>query len=141
MLWCMFKQFWFWNVCCKLLVVFMVFLVVGFIFLLLVVLIDIGDKMFCELKFYGVNILIELVGQVVLLFLFGEKSNLFMGQDFLDQVELFNIKDIFWCNNIVGFVLLLSGEIEVNGQDILLLGIYFNQFVDVFDEEDYYIGQ
>lgn len=41
----------------------------------------------------------------------------------------------------MGFAPLLSGETEVNGQDIPLLGTYFNQPVDVPDEEDYHTGQ
>ncbi|EKN6411973.1 ABC transporter permease, partial [Yersinia enterocolitica] len=141
MLWRMLKQSWFRNVRRKSLAVFTVFLAAGLISSLLAVSIDIGDKMSRELKSYGANILIEPAGQVALPSLFGEKSNPLTGQDFLDQAELPNIKDIFWRNNIVGFAPLLSGETEVNGQDIPLLGTYFNQPVDVPDEEDYHTGQ
>ncbi|EKN3584067.1 TPA: ABC transporter permease, partial [Yersinia enterocolitica] len=141
MLWRMLKQSWFRNVRRKSLAVFTVFLAAGLISSLLAVSIDIGDKMSRELKSYGANILIEPAGQVALPSLFGEKSNPLTGQDCLDQAELPNIKDIFWRNNIVGFAPLLSGETEVNGQDIPLLGTYFNQPVDVPDEEDYHTGQ
>ncbi|MDL0575019.1 ABC transporter permease [Yersinia pestis] len=141
MLWLMLKQSWFRNVRRKSLAVFTVFLAAGLISSLLAVSIDIGDKMSRELKSYGANILIEPAGQVALPSLFGERSNPLAGQDFLDQAELPNIKDIFWRNNIVGFAPLLSGEVDVNGHLISLLGTYFNQPVDVPDEENYHTGQ
>jgi putative ABC transport system permease protein len=80
--------------------------------------IDIGDKMSRELKSYGANILIEPAGQAALPAMFSEKSNPLSGQDFLDEAELPNIKDIFWRNNIVGFAPMLGGEVTVNGRDI-----------------------
>ncbi len=95
MLWLMLKQSWFRNVRRKSLAVFTVFLAAGLISSLLAVSIDIGDKMSRELKSYGANILIEPAGQVALPSLFGERSNPLAGQDFLDQAELPNIKDIF----------------------------------------------
>lgn len=95
MLWRMLKQSWFRNVRRKSLAVFTVFLAAGLISSLLAVSIDIGDKMSRELKSYGANILIEPAGQVALPSLFGEQSNPLSGQDFLDQAELPNIKDIF----------------------------------------------
>lgn len=80
---------------------------------LLAVSIDIGDKMSRELKSYGANILIEPAGQAALPALFSESSNPLSGQDFLDEAELPNIKDIFWRNNIVGFAPMLGGEASV----------------------------
>ncbi len=79
------------------------FLASSLISALLAVSIDIGDKMSRELKSYGANILIEPAGQAALPALFSESSNPLSGQDFLDEAELPNIKDIFWRNNIVGF--------------------------------------
>lgn len=118
-----------------------VFLASGLISALLAVSIDIGDKMSRELKSYGANILIEPAGQAALPALFSEQSNPLSGQDFLDEAELPNIKDIFWRNNIVGFAPLLGGEVLVNGQAINVLGTFFNQPVNVPDEEDYRTGQ
>lgn len=141
MLWRMLRQTWGRNLRRKLLAVLTVFLASGLISALLAVSIDIGDKMSRELKSYGANILIEPAGQAALPALFSEQSNPLSGQDFLDEKELPNIKDIFWRNNIVGFAPLLGGEVMLNGQPVNILGTFFNQPVDVPDEEDYRIGQ
>ncbi|RSB64213.1 ABC transporter permease [Atlantibacter subterranea] len=141
MLWRMLRQTWGRNLRRKLLAVLTVFLASGLISALLAVSIDIGDKMSRELKSYGANILIEPAGQAALPALFSEQSNPLSGQDFLDEKELPNIKDIFWRNNIVGFAPLLGGEVMLNGKPVNILGTFFNQSVDVPDEEDYRIGQ
>ncbi|WP_313050834.1 ABC transporter permease [Atlantibacter subterraneus] len=141
MLWRMLRQTWGRNLRRKLLAVLTVFLASGLISALLAVSIDIGDKMSRELKSYGANILIEPAGQAALPALFSEQSNPLSGQDFLDEKELPNIKDIFWRNNIVGFAPLLGGEVMLNGKPVNILGTFFNQPVDVPDEEDYRIGQ
>ncbi|MFC3396112.1 ABC transporter permease [Brenneria rubrifaciens] len=137
----MLRQSWRRNIRRKSLAVLTVFLAAGLISALLAVSIDIGDKMARELKSYGANILIEPAGQAALPALFGERSNPLDGQDFLDESELPNIKDIFWRNNIVGFAPLLSGDMEINGQPIAVLGTFFSQPVAVPDEEDYRTGQ
>ncbi|MEE3649840.1 MULTISPECIES: ABC transporter permease [unclassified Brenneria] len=141
MLWRMLRQSWRRNIRRKSLAVLTVFLAAGLISALLAVSIDIGDKMARELKSYGANILIEPAGQAALPALFGERSNPLEGQDFLDESELPNIKDIFWRNNIVGFAPLLSGDVEINGQPVAVLGTFFSQPVAVPDEEDYRTGQ
>lgn len=141
MLWRMLRQTWGRNLRRKLLAVLTVFLASGLISALLAVSIDIGDKMSRELKSYGANILIEPAGQAALPALFSEKSNPLSGQDFLDEKELPNIKDIFWRNNIVGFAPLLGGEVMLNDKSVTILGTFFNQPVNVPDEEDYRIGQ
>ncbi|NBC99256.1 FtsX-like permease family protein [Atlantibacter hermannii] len=141
MLWRMLRQTWGRNLRRKLLAVLTVFLASGLISALLAVSIDIGDKMSRELKSYGANILIEPAGQAALPALFSEQSNPLSGQDFLDEKELPNIKDIFWRNNIVGFAPLLGGEVMLNGKPVNILGTFFNQPVGIPDEEDYRIGQ
>lgn len=137
----MLRQSWRRNVRRKSLAVITVFLAAGLISALLAVSIDIGDKMARELKSYGANILIEPAGQAALPALFGERSNPLAGQDFLDENELPNIKDIFWRNNIVGFAPLLSGNVVINDQTVGVLGTFFSQPVNVPDEEDYHTGQ
>ncbi len=141
MLWRMLRQSWSRNVGKKSLAVVTIFLAAGLISALLAVSIDIGDKMAREMKSYGANILIEPAGQATLPALFGEKSNPLAGQEFLDEAELPNIKDIFWRNNIIGFAPLLSGEVSVQGHSVIALGTFFDRAVDVPDEEDYHTGQ
>lgn len=118
-----------------------VFLASSLISALLAVSIDIGDKMSRELKSYGANILIEPAGQAALPALFSENSNPLSGQDFLDEAELPNIKDIFWRNNIVGFAPMLGGDVDVNGKEVRILGTFFSQPVDIPDEEGFETGQ
>ncbi|MDR0807424.1 MAG: ABC transporter permease [Enterobacteriaceae bacterium] len=143
MLWIMLRQSWARNIRKKSLAVITIFLAAGLVSALLAVSIDIGDKMAREMKSYGANILIEPAGQATLPSLFGEKNNPLAGQDFLDEAELPNIKDIFWRNNIMGFAPLLSGDVTVNkGKDTIpVLGTFFDQKVNVPDEENYQTGQ
>lgn len=141
MLWRMLRQSWGRNLRRKMLAILTVFLASSLISALLAVSIDIGDKMSRELKSYGANILIEPAGQAALPAMFSEKSNPLSGQDFLDEAELPNIKDIFWRNNIVGFAPMLGGEVTVNGRDIQVSGTFFSQPVDIPDEEGYQTGQ
>ncbi|AKJ42148.1 Macrolide export ATP-binding/permease protein MacB [Pragia fontium] len=141
MLWIMLRQSWARNIRKKSLAVITIFLAAGLVSALLAVSIDIGDKMAREMKSYGANILIEPAGQATLPSLFGEKNNPLAGQDFLDEAELPNIKDIFWRNNIMGFAPLLSGEVNVKGRVIPVLGTFFEQTVNVPDEENYHTGQ
>ncbi|GKX49993.1 ABC transporter permease [Budvicia aquatica] len=141
MLWRMLQQSWYRNTRKKSLAVITIFLAAGLVSALLAVSIDIGDKMAREMKSYGANILIEPAGQATLPSLFGEKNNPLAGQDFLDEAELPNIKDIFWRNNIIGFAPLLSGEVTVDNKIIPVLGTFFEQKVDVPDEENYQTGQ
>lgn len=141
MLWRMLRQSWGRNLRRKMLAILTVFLASSLISALLAVSIDIGDKMSRELKSYGANILIEPAGQAALPAMFSEKSNPLSGQDFLDENELPNIKDIFWRNNIVGFAPMLGGEVTVGGHDVRVLGTFFSQPVDIPDEEGYQTGQ
>lgn len=141
MLWRMLRQSWGRNVRRKGLAILTVFLASSLISALLAVSIDIGDKMSRELKSYGANILIEPAGQAALPALFSEKSSPLSGQDFLDEAELPNIKDIFWRNNIVGFAPALGGDVTVNHQDVRIMGTFFSQPVDIPDEEGYQTGQ
>lgn len=141
MLWRMLRQSWGHHLRRKGLAVLTVFLASSLISALLAVSIDIGDKMSRELKSYGANILIEPAGQAVLPAVFSGQSNPLSGQDFLDEAELPNIKDIFWRNNIVGFAPMQGGDVQVGGRDVGVLGTFFSQPVDIPDEEGYQTGQ
>ena len=64
-----------------------------------------------ELKSYGANILVEPASNAALPDELSHNADL-SSQDFLDEKELPNIKDIFWRNNIVGFAPLLSADVK-----------------------------
>lgn len=125
----------------KFLAVLTIFLAAGLVSALLAVSIDIGDKMAKELKSYGANILIEPAGSAIL----PEMNNTHIAlatQDFIDEKELPNIKDIFWRNNIVGFAPQLNAEVILNGKDkVKVLGTFFDRQIDIPDEDHYHTGQ
>ncbi|MFZ7236127.1 ABC transporter permease [Avibacterium gallinarum] len=130
----------------KLLAIMTIFLAAGLVSALLAVSIDIGDKMARELKSYGANILIEPASSAVLSAEINGGNSL-STQDFLDEKELPNVKDIFWRNNIVGFAPLLSAEVEGknltqnNTHNISILGTFFDRPIAIPDEDDYHTGQ
>lgn len=144
----------------KLLAIITIFLAAGLVSALLAVSIDIGDKMAKELKSYGANILVEPASNAALPDELSHSSSL-SSQDFLDEKELPNIKDIFWRNNIVGFAPLLSANVQavklsqnstalsatasapvkVESITVNVLGTFFDHHIAIPDEDDYHTGQ
>ncbi len=130
----------------KLLAIVTIFLAAGLVSALLAVSIDIGDKMARELKSYGANILVEPASSAILPQDVNGASSL-ASQDFLDEKELANVKDIFWRNNIVGFAPLLNAEVQAQKidqnavQTVQILGTFFDHQIAIPDEEDYHTGQ
>ena len=144
-------QSWRFGIKRKLLAIITIFLAAGLVSALLAVSIDIGDKMAKELKSYGANILVEPASNTALPDELSHSASL-SSQDFLDEKELPNIKDIFWRNNIVGFAPLLSANVQVTKSSqnstalsapktINVLGTFFDHNIAVPDEEDYHTGQ
>ena len=144
-------QSWRFGIKRKLLAIITIFLAAGLVSALLAVSIDIGDKMAKELKSYGANILVEPASNAALPDELSHSASL-SSQDFLDEKELPNIKDIFWRNNIVGFAPLLSANVQVTKSSqhstalsapktINVLGTFFDRNIAVPDEEDYHTGQ
>lgn len=102
-----------------------------------------------ELKSYWANILIEPASQAALPEV--AMSSL-ETQDFIDEKELPNVKDIFWRNNIVGFSPQLVADLtlQVLGNDekfaknplkVTALGTFFDHNLAVPDEDDFHTGQ
>ena len=144
-------QSWRFGIKRKLLAIITIFLAAGLVSALLAVSIDIGDKMAKELKSYGANILVEPASNAALPDELSHSASL-SSQDFLDEKELPNIKDIFWRNNIVGFAPLLSANVQATKSSqnstalsapktINVLGTFFDHNIAVPDEEDYHTGQ
>ena len=144
-------QSWRFGIKRKLLAIITIFLAAGLVSALLAVSIDIGDKMAKELKSYGANILVEPASNAALPDELSHSASL-SSQDFLDEKELPNIKDVFWRNNIVGFAPLLSANVQVTKSSqhstalsapktINVLGTFFDHNIAVPDEEDYHTGQ
>ncbi|TCP95367.1 putative ABC transport system permease protein [Cricetibacter osteomyelitidis] len=148
MLFRMILQSWKHNLRRKMLAVLTIFLASGLISALLAVSIDIGDKMAKELKSYGANILVEPASSAVLPEIAGSAD--LSSQDFLDEKELPNVKDIFWGNNIVGFAPLLQTEVQAQLSDsadqsavknVKILGTFFDHNIAIADDDSYHTGQ
>ncbi|QPB42711.1 ABC transporter permease [Rodentibacter haemolyticus] len=142
-------QSWRFGIKRKLLAIITLFLAAGLVSALLAVSIDIGDKMAKELKSYGANILIEPASNAALPNEFNTVTTL-SSQDFIDEKELPNIKDIFWRNNIVGFAPQLSAVVNAEKtsekstalfERISILGTFFDHNIAIPDEDDYHTGQ
>ncbi|BFU59951.1 MULTISPECIES: ABC transporter permease [Rodentibacter] len=142
-------QSWRFGIKRKLLAIITLFLAAGLVSALLAVSIDIGDKMAKELKSYGANILIEPASNAALPNEFNTGTTL-ASQDFIDEKELPNIKDIFWRNNIVGFAPQLSAMVNAEKtsekstalfERVSILGTFFDHNIAIPDEEDYHTGQ
>ncbi|OOF48186.1 ABC transporter permease [Rodentibacter trehalosifermentans] len=142
-------QSWRFGIKRKLLAIVTIFLAAGLVSALLAVSIDIGDKMAKELKSYGANILIEPASNAALPDELNTNIAL-SGQDFLDEKELPNIKDIFWRNNIVGFAPQLTAKVNASKTaekstalplSVSILGTFFDHRIAIPDEEDYHTGQ
>ena len=145
-------QSWRFSIKRKFLAVVTIFLAAGLVSALLAVSIDIGDKMAKELKSYGANILVEPASNAALPDELSHNTDL-SSQDFLDEKELPNIKDIFWRNNIVGFAPLLSADVKAEIfsdkthekstalEQINVLGTFFDHNIPVPDEDDFHTGQ
>lgn len=127
----------------KLLAIITIFLASGLVSALLAVSIDIGDKMAKELKSYGANILVEPASSAILPEISDTENNTasLETQDFIDEKELPNIKDIFWRNNIVGFAPQLTANIKSGDKVITVTGTFFDHRIAVPDEDDYHTGQ
>lgn len=127
----------------KILAITTIVLSASLITALLNISIGVGDKMTSELKAYGANINIFPKSESLSLEIAGVDYNPLKGKVFLQEKDLFKVKDIFWRNNIVGFTPFLNKRAILsasNSQSILLSGTYFDKNVKVPDEEDYHTG-
>ena len=80
---------------------------------LLTISFDINDKMGRELKSYGANIILQ------------------PSSGFMNESELYKMKTIFWRHNILGYSPYLSDTVELNGEEIVLSGTYFDEEIKI----------
>jgi putative ABC transport system permease protein len=92
---------------------------------------DIGDKMNQELKSYGANIQIEPKMDTIPVEIDGMKLNPLGEQAFLQEKDLYQLKKIFWANNILNFVPYLetTGKMETKQKSVRLIGTWFNNTI------------
>lgn len=93
--------------------------------------IDVSEKMSRELRSYGANILVESKTQTPSIQIGGVNYAPLAERRYVSDDQLSSIKTIFWRNNIVGFAPFLYGVVEVNGQNAVLTGTWFEKEIDI----------
>lgn len=88
---------------------------------------DIGDKMNRELRTYGANLVVYPDTDTLDVEIGGVNLKPANDGAFLNEVDLPNIRGMFWRHNIVGFAPLLPVTADVNGRRVQVVGTYFDQ--------------
>ncbi|MCB2141402.1 ABC transporter permease [bacterium] len=111
-------------------------LVVGMLLLGL----DVGDKMNRELDSLGANILLEPVSSAIPVRFGGYEFNAAQPDAYLEEEYLARLKAIFWRNNILGIVPKLWSRTSVGGRDVPLVGVWIEQVIPVEGGEPFTTG-
>ncbi|MBR3326360.1 MAG: ABC transporter permease [Atopobiaceae bacterium] len=98
---------------------------------MLAVMFDVSDKVNQELKTYGANITVVPKEASVISNLYEVEGGSETPAVYLREDELGNIKTIFWAFNIVDFAPFIDVPVTVNGQDVTLVGSWFNHHLDL----------
>lgn len=88
---------------------------------------DIGDKVNKELKGYGANLMVLPQVDTLPVQIPGMALDPPAEQRYIPEDQLSQIKMIFWRNNILDFVPYLSAGAAWQGQDIEVIGTWFNK--------------
>ena len=87
------------------------------------VMLDVGDKINEELKAYGSNITVVPNSQAVISDLYDVEEE---KEEYLAEETLGEFLTIFWANNITDFAPVLDTDVTVNGNDVQLVGTWFD---------------
>ena len=98
---------------------------------MLSVMFDVGDKVNQELKTYGANITVVPKEASVVSDLYEVEGVSSIPASYLKEDELGNVKTIFWAFNIVDFAPFINAEAKVNGEDVVLVGTWFNHHLSL----------
>jgi putative ABC transport system permease protein len=101
---------------------------------------DIGDKISRELRSYGANLSITPAADSLAISLGGVDYRPAGSGAFIAEDELVKLKKIFWRNNIVAFAPFLYVPANVDGQDAVLIGTWFEKFLRVDKSEVFATG-
>jgi putative ABC transport system permease protein len=86
---------------------------------------NIGDKMSRELRTYGANLVVTPEQDTLDLQIGGVELNPPSDTAYLNEADLPKIKTMFWGNNIVAFAPMLPVNVNVQGENVTLVGTYF----------------
>ncbi len=97
------------------------------------VMFDVGDKVNKELKAYGANITVVPKENSVIDDIYqvegDDEDNI--KSAYLKEEELGKIKTIFWAFNIVDFTPFIDSTVSVDGEDVTIVGSWFNHHLSL----------
>ncbi len=98
--------------------------------------VDVGDKMNLELRSFGANITVEPLASAIPVDVGGHRLAAEAVPSYLDEAEIAKLKAVsfFWRNNILGVAPRLRTTAQVGGQDVDLVGVWFDQQVPTGNE-------
>ena len=100
---------------------------------------DIGDKINRELRTYGANLVVTPQEDTLDVQIGGVDLKPPSDGEFLNESDLPKIKGTFWQHNIVGFAPMLPASVNLNGDNVTLLGTYFSKQLS-FGKTDFATG-
>jgi putative ABC transport system permease protein len=92
---------------------------------MIVVGVDVGDKINRELRSYGANIVVYPEDSALDVRIGDQQITPVSGGVYLKESDLPKIKGIFWGHNILAFTPTLETETEVNHGELRVVGMYF----------------
>jgi putative ABC transport system permease protein len=101
---------------------------------------DIGDKISRELRSYGANLSITPAADSLAISVGGVDYRPAGSGAFIPEDELVKLKKIFWRNNIVAFAPFLYVPAEVDNQNAVLIGTWFEKLLRVDKSEIFVTG-
>jgi putative ABC transport system permease protein len=100
---------------------------------------DVGDKISRELRSYGANLLVTPQEDTLDLQIGGVDLKPPSDGTYLNEADLPKIRGTFWHHNIVGFAPMLPVNVDVNGENLTIVGTYFSKKL-TFGKEDFTTG-
>ncbi|EGP2509651.1 ABC transporter permease [Campylobacter jejuni] len=103
---------------------------------------SIGDEVTKQLKSYGSNILVLPKGLSLSIEIGNELYEPLKNKNYLEEKNLYMIKDIYWRNNITALAPFLEGKITIENsqQKALIYGAYFQKAIKIKDDDDFITG-
>ncbi|EFV4293299.1 ABC transporter permease, partial [Campylobacter jejuni] len=93
-------------------------------------------------KSYGSNILVLPKGSSLSIEIGNELYEPLKNKNYLEEKNLYMIKDIYWRNNITALAPFLEGKITIENsqQKALIYGAYFQKAIKIKDDDDFITG-
>lgn len=103
---------------------------------------SIGDEVTKQLKSYGSNILVLPKSSSLSIEIGNELYEPLKNKNYLEEKNLYMIKDIYWRNNITALAPFLEGKIAIENsqQKALIYGTYFQKAIKIKDDDDFITG-